>query len=138
MNKLISLSQFVFWLNSMTTTELIMRFPNTFHLPLAGDAQDSTVIKMISNDAILWRLVKQYAQFLERELKIEMFEGKDKIFSGGEYVDRQPSMFFKNYYMIAGMKVFTDTNKQVNKSLGHKVSFIADRGIIIQDSAWKR
>lgn len=55
-----TLSQFVHWLNSMTTTELINAFPNTFHLPLAGDGKQSTVTKILANDAILWKLVKEY------------------------------------------------------------------------------
>ena len=55
-----TLSEFIHHLNSMTTPELIKAFPNTFHLPLAGDSLQSTVTKMLANDAILWRLVKEY------------------------------------------------------------------------------
>lgn len=53
---------FVLWLNSMTTAELVQEFPNTFHYLNASDGVEGTANKMIANDAILWRLVKEHAK----------------------------------------------------------------------------
>jgi hypothetical protein len=117
MKTLLSLSDFITWLNSMTTTELIHEFPNTFHLPLAGDSKQSTVTKLLANDAILWRLVKEYNKFLKKPLTISMFEGKSKLFFGGQYINRQPSIMW-NTYEINNFIVFQDTNVIKNQSIG--------------------
>jgi len=55
-----TLSEFVCYLNSLTTTELILAFPNTFHYLAPSDPK--IVEKILGNDAILWRLVKEFNQ----------------------------------------------------------------------------
>ena len=55
--KLEELSNFISKLNSLTTTELINEFPNTFHYPTPQKDVES-VNQFLANDAILWRMVK--------------------------------------------------------------------------------
>lgn len=62
-----TLSEFVSWLNSMTTTELIKEFPGQFHDLRVGDSQSSTVTRILANDAILWQMVKEYNKKLLRD-----------------------------------------------------------------------
>ena len=82
-----SLSKYIFWLNSMTTVELIKEFPNRFHILNAKDSQDESVLKIISNQAILWDLVKDYAKelsVLEAEEKDELREELKIAFNAGK------------------------------------------------------
>ena len=57
-----TLREFVFFLNSMTTTELIHQFPYRFHLLSATDSREQSVNKLIYNEAILWDMVKDKAK----------------------------------------------------------------------------
>lgn len=59
-----TLSEYVSWLNSMTTPELIKEFPGQFHTLNAKESSAECVKKMLANDAILWRMVKEYNQKL--------------------------------------------------------------------------
>jgi hypothetical protein len=61
---LMPLDKYVFWLNSMTTTELHKEFPGEFHVLKASDSVDESVKNVLANDAILWRMVKEHAQKL--------------------------------------------------------------------------
>lgn len=94
----------------MTTTELIHTFLHTFYLPLAGDSIDSTSNKIITNDAILWRFVKEYNQFLHQPLKYEMFEGENKLFIGGAKIPFEKNACYSSNatekYAIAGKNIF--------------------------------
>ena len=69
MEEKMTLSEYVFWLHSMTTTELILQFPKEFHLLSAGDSTDESVKKVLANDAILWRKVREYNKKLYKESK---------------------------------------------------------------------
>jgi hypothetical protein len=73
--KLKPLNEFVFWLNSMTTTELIKEFPTRFHLLDARDSVTESVNKYLANDAILWNLVKEHAKKLSA---LESQEGEEQ------------------------------------------------------------
>lgn len=64
-----TLSEYVSWLNSMTTTELIKEFPGRFYILSGFDTEDGIVKKMIANDAILWQLVKEYNQSHHAQFK---------------------------------------------------------------------
>lgn len=57
-----TLREFVFFLNSLTTTELIHQFPHRFHLLNASDSIEQSANKMVANDAILWDMVKDKAK----------------------------------------------------------------------------
>lgn len=113
MKKLLSLSEFISWLNSLTTMELINEFPRSFHTLKSHESKDEAVLKLVSNDAILWRFVKDYNKFLLTDLDINLFEGDNKLFLGGKYHNIQPSTVF-NYYEIGGIVIFRDTNANVN------------------------
>lgn len=57
-----TLREFVLFLNSLTTTELIHQFPHRFHLLNARDSVEQSANKMVANDAILWDMVKDKAK----------------------------------------------------------------------------
>ena len=57
-----SLTDFVFFLNSLTTVELHQQFPNTFNKLSSAYGVHETVKKSLANDAIMWRLVKHKAK----------------------------------------------------------------------------
>ena len=80
MNKLISLSQFVSWLNSMTTTELMAAFPTRMHQVESKDSIQIMTTKYYMNQANLFDMVKEYNQFLLMPLKLEMFSGEKALF----------------------------------------------------------
>jgi hypothetical protein len=80
MKKLLPLSEFVHFLNCMTTTELLNEFPNSFHLITPNDSVQQNVEKLLANDGILWRFVKEYNQFLMKKITLDMIEGDNKIF----------------------------------------------------------
>jgi len=60
--KAMSLREFVFFLNSLTTTELIRQFPHRFHLLSGSDSVQESSTKLLANDAILWDMVKDKAK----------------------------------------------------------------------------
>jgi hypothetical protein len=57
-----TLREFVFFLNSMTTTELIRQFPGRFHLLSARESIQESSMNLLANDAILWDMVKDKAK----------------------------------------------------------------------------
>lgn len=124
MNKLLSLSEFILWLNSLTSNELLKEFPRSFHSLNSIDTKNQTVFKLVANDAIMWRLVKEYNKFLLMDLQIDFFEGDNKLFLGGNYHNIQPSTT-SNFYEIKGIVVFRDTNRKTNASLCMKVKNIS-------------
>lgn len=60
--KAMTLREFVFFLNSLTTTELIRQFPFRFHLLSGSDTVEQSANKLVANDAILWDMVKDKAK----------------------------------------------------------------------------
>jgi hypothetical protein len=68
--KAMTLREFVFFLNSLTTTELIRQFPHRFHLLSASDSVEKSANKMVANDAILWDMVKDKAKEVS---KVELY-----------------------------------------------------------------
>ncbi len=57
-----STRDFVLKINSMTQLELHKEFPDDFIRLSSNDDPSTTVNKMLANDAIKWRLVKEFAQ----------------------------------------------------------------------------
>jgi len=95
-----TLSEYVSWLNSMTTTELLKEFPGEFHLLDAGESPAGCVTKILANDAILWRKVKEYNQkFLKtsspNSISNSLHLRSDKI----ELLDRFITFLQKNGYL---------------------------------------
>ncbi len=76
--KLIPMIDYVLELHGMTYSELIKAIPNTFHLLSLNDSKEETVNKMLSNDAIMSRLFKEYAKFLKQTPELWMFVPCDK------------------------------------------------------------
>lgn len=66
MEKQKTLSEYIHWLHSMTTTELLREFPREFHLLDACDDNAKSVTKILANDAILWHKVVEYNKALAR------------------------------------------------------------------------
>ena len=62
--ELIELLEFILGLNARTSSELQRDFPKTFNEILSNDSQDETVKKLLANDGILWRMVKEKTQQL--------------------------------------------------------------------------
>jgi hypothetical protein len=60
--KAMTLREFVFFLNSLTTTELHKQFPGRFHTLKASDSVTESSMNMLANDAILWHMVKDKAR----------------------------------------------------------------------------
>ena len=56
------LSAFVSHLNSLTTKELYEEYPDRFPKISDGDSHEVIVKKMLTNDGILWKLVKEKNQ----------------------------------------------------------------------------
>jgi len=107
--KLVTLSEFI--------KEINAQFPSVFTWT---EMQDILIKK--------YKSICKYNDFLQQKLTIEMFEGDNKIFIGGIYVDLQPSIEY-NYYRIGNKMIFRDGNTYVNGSLGFKIEDIAGRDI---------
>lgn len=60
--KAMTLREFVFFLNSLTTTELHGQFPGRFHVLKASDSVTESSMNLLANDAILWHMVKDKAR----------------------------------------------------------------------------
>lgn len=60
--KAMTLREFVFFLNSLTTTELHVQFPGRFHVLKASDSVTESSMNMLANDGILWYMVKDKAR----------------------------------------------------------------------------
>lgn len=90
--KLISMTDFVFMLRNRTTSELCKDFPNVFRLPEWNGNQDDMVKKMLAIDAIQWKLTGEYAKFLKRPLKLEMFVPCDE---NGIVIERPIDIYYK-------------------------------------------
>jgi len=120
--KLIPMIQFIIEIDWMTTSEFCQE--SGAPLPNIRDGVNS----FLQIDAIKHRMFVEYAKFLSKTLTIDMFEGDGKIFEGGKYKDRQPSVNW-NTYEIKGVVIFKDSNGQRYNSLGLKVCDLAGRGI---------
>lgn len=107
--KLVTLSEFI--------KEINTQFPSVF---TRSEMQDILIKK--------YKSICKYNDFLQQKLTIEMFEGDNKIFIGGSYIDLQPSTEY-NYYRIGNKMVFRDGNTYTNGPLGFKVEDIAGRDI---------
>lgn len=88
--KLRTMIDFVLWLRGMTTMELVNEFPNTFHLLNCADSKEKSVTKLLSNDAILYRLIGDYAKLLKKPINLNMFivspsESRDNIIFKGDW-----------------------------------------------------
>lgn len=70
--KLISMTDFVFYLRNMTTAEHCLTYPKVFK-PLLYKEHNQAVKDMLAHDAILWRLTGNYAKFLSQKLDAKMF-----------------------------------------------------------------
>ena len=60
--KAMTLREFVFFLNSLTTSELYRQFPGRFHMLKASDSIKESAMNMLANDAILWQMTKDKAR----------------------------------------------------------------------------
>lgn len=85
MDKLISMTDFVFMLRNRTTSELCKDFPKSFTLPVYNGNKDDMVKKMLGIDAIQWKLTGEYAKFLKQPLTLGMFVTCDE--DGNIYID---------------------------------------------------
>jgi hypothetical protein len=126
MIKILSLKEFVFWIHSQTQSELKKEFQKTFHDLLASDAKNVTVEKMLANDAIKFRLIVEYAKFLNKKLDLEMFEGDDAFILGGEKIDNWDCLGF---YRIKDLTIFFDLGRNKNQSIGKTIEDIAGKDI---------
>lgn len=111
MNDLMTLSQFVNWIDSMTSLELYKQFPRTFHSIENIGTPVQIANNMVANDAITWRLVKEYNKFLQRKLTISMIEGDSAIFIGNK---GDVSLFYRDKY-VNGEIVFRNSNKTLKR-----------------------
>ena len=67
--KSISMISFVLHFRGMTTSELCKTYPNTFKYPVWNGNQNDMVKDILAIDAILWKLVGEYAKFNSKIVK---------------------------------------------------------------------
>lgn len=125
-SKILKLDEFVFWIHSMTQSELDVEFPQTFHRLNASDTKSESVNKMVSNEAIKFRLVLEYARFLKKKLVIEMFEGDDAFIGGGQKIDTGEGFSF---YKVKDVRLFMDQPKRENVPFGKKIEDLGGKDI---------
>jgi len=154
--ELISIVDFVKFINSLTTTELIKEFPNHF-TEYRPSLHKDMVRYLLSIDAIKWKITKEFMQFLNTPLNLSMFvpcvkvgdkwevlEDKGECSCAGntDYCHGCNSLHYhcdafkeseqyqkaKENVIFEGFEVYTPKNNS------HGLSLINDGGIIINFS----
>ena len=117
---------FILEIDFMTTGEFCKNYE--LQLPTIQDGADG----LLQIDAIKHKMFVEHAKFLNKKLSLDMFEGENAVFIGGQYVDRQPSSHW-NTFEIKNKVVFQDSNGRKNNSLGLKVSDLCGLGVLYND-----
>jgi len=84
------LDKYIFWLNSMTITELHKEFLGEFYVLKASDSKDESVMNILANDAILWRFVKEHAQRLA-----ELSDSEPEVIRTAEEINQKAKEYAK-------------------------------------------
>ena len=128
--KLVSMVEFILEIDWLTT----MDFCKQYGIPLPkhnGDI-DYGVSEMFRIDAVKQKMYVDYAKFLNKKITYDMFEGDNRIFECGKYINRQPSTIF-NTYEVKEVVLFADTNTERNVPRGLKISDLTSLGIFYSE-----